>query len=154
MKIRRDIASIPERSASETWKAVIKLVGDNSSISQDELNDAASVMADVISEEHPDEHPIIFSGCGPQLRIYLDYAQDALERGLEIDDLNWSPTECDSWQVSVPTDSDDLSWVNSFFAKHAPRFKAYDKKSGAPQKESQSSVKSSGIEIDWSKVNL
>jgi hypothetical protein len=44
MKVRREIASIPVRSAAETWAAITKLITGERSIDADSLKAAASVM--------------------------------------------------------------------------------------------------------------
>ncbi len=152
MRVRRDIASIPMRSASETWIAITDLVSDGTSIDADQLRDASSAMADVISEEFPAEHAIIFSGCGPQLRLYLDYAAVAMERGNNIDPINWLPTACEDWRVYVPTDADDLSWMNKLFADRAPRFSVYDKAKGFEVDCDSKSNIADALDIDWSKA--
>jgi len=153
MKVRRDIASIPVRSATETWSAIIDLISDVTSIDKHQISNASSAMADVISEEFPHDHPIIFSGCGPQLRLYLDYATASMERGHDIDPINWNPTECENWHAHVPTDAVDLGWMNKFFEDRAPRFSAYDKEKGLENDNNTSKSNTADeLEIDWSKV--
>lgn len=152
MKIRRDLASIPVRSASETWMTITDLVSDTTSIDGDQLKSASSAMADVISEEFPAEHPIIFSGCGPQLRLYLDYAATAMDRGIDIDPINWIPTACENWRVYVPADAHDLSWMNNLFADRAPRFSAYDTAKGLEINDDSKSNTADALDIDWSKA--
>ncbi|WP_425408283.1 hypothetical protein [Hyphococcus sp.] len=152
MKIRRDIAAHPERSAKQTWEKIVELVTGNDTTDKEQLVGAAGTMQDIIADEHPKDYPIIFSGNGPQLRIYLEYYQDAVERGADIDPIDWNPTAGENWAVDVPADKADIDWLNELFGKRSPRFKAYDKNKGAPSKNEPTSKSASDIAIDWSKV--
>ena len=53
MKVRRDIASMPVRSAAETWQAIVGLITGDGSVDAATLNTAASVMESLIADEHP-----------------------------------------------------------------------------------------------------
>ena len=44
MKVRRDIASIPKRSAAETWSEIVRLITGGGSVDATSLMAAASVM--------------------------------------------------------------------------------------------------------------
>ena len=99
MRIRRDIASIPARSAAETWRAIIDLVTGNGSVDRQQLDAAASVMESLIADEQPAAVPIVFKGCGPRLLIYCLYNEDAMEAGLDIDSLSTNPTAGD-WRMT------------------------------------------------------
>src|SRR5688572_9689637 len=103
MRIRRDITSIPERSASETWQRIVDLVTGSDSKDGQQLKAAAGVMGSIITDEHPAKRPILLEGVGPQLRIYCRYGMDAVEDGTAVDALNWNPTAGD-WTMHVPCD--------------------------------------------------
>ncbi|QSR22031.1 hypothetical protein [Hyphomonas sp. KY3] len=153
MKVRRDIASLPQRSAKATWDAIVDLVTGSDTVDRDQLRAAASAMGDVITEENPAAHPIVFSGSGPQLRLYLEYYDKAVSRGNVIDGLHWTPTKSEDWSVQVPAIKDDLKWLNAMFAASAPRFKAYDIAVGFTAEETEKSGQVAALDIDWSKVN-
>ncbi len=53
MRVRRDIASIPARSAAETWSAIVDLVTSATSVDADQLRAAASIMQALITDEQP-----------------------------------------------------------------------------------------------------
>src|SRR4051812_29315215 len=56
MRIRRDISSIPERSASETWDRIVDLVTGLGSKDIQQLKAAGGVMGSIITDE-PSGHP-------------------------------------------------------------------------------------------------
>jgi hypothetical protein len=89
MKVRRNIASIPVRSAAETWQTIITLITGAGSVDVDSLTKAASVMESLIADEHPANVPIVLSGSGPRLVIYLLYNENAMEVGKDVDALSW-----------------------------------------------------------------
>lgn len=124
MRIRRDIASIPVRSASETWEAIVALITAKGSRHVEQLNKAGPTIASLITDELPAQAPFVLEGCGPQLRIYCSYGFKAIEAGTGIDALTFNPTE-DDWTMHVPCDSANLNWVTNAL-KPTPRIKAFD----------------------------
>src|SRR5690606_17092630 len=82
MKIRRYVASIPIRSARETWRAITELVTGADTVERAQLHAAASIMESLIADEHPATVPIVFKGAGPRVIIYCLYNEDAMEAGL------------------------------------------------------------------------
>ena len=120
MKIRRDVASIPARSAKETWRAIADLVTGEDSIDRQQLAAAASVMESLIADEQCAEVPIVFKGGNPRVLIYCLYDEDALDAGLGIDDLVANPTAFD-WRVTAPCEADDVDWMNNTLNIRAPR---------------------------------
>lgn len=149
MKIRRDISSIPERSAAETWQRIIDLVTGSKSKDAQQLKAAAGVMGSIITDEHPAARPILLEGVGPQLRIYCSYGMDAIEQGTKVDSLNWNPTEGD-WTMHVPCDAENIDWVKKSLAGTSPRIKVFDVKDEdrAEDEQQQASAKSE-IVVDW-----
>jgi hypothetical protein len=100
MKVRREIASIPVRTAAETWQAVIDLIAGTGSVDVATLKAAASVMESLIADEHATTVPIVVKGSGPRLVIYCLYNESAMEAGKDIDKLNWVPTAGD-WAMTA-----------------------------------------------------
>jgi hypothetical protein len=124
MRIRRDITSIPVRSASETWDAITALVTGKGSVDIAQLKTAGSVIASLITDEFPAQSPLILQGSGPQLRIYCSYGFKAIEDGKDVDALTFNPTE-GNWTLDVPCDAANLGWVRDAL-KATPRIKAFD----------------------------
>ena len=125
MRVRRDISSIPHRSAGETWQRIIDLVTGKGSKDVQQLRAAAGVMASIITDEHPATRAIVLEGVGAQLRIYCRYGMKAVEEGSAVDALTWNPPDGD-WTMHVPCDSDNLEWVKASLAKTSPRIKVFD----------------------------
>lgn len=149
MRIRRDIASIPERSASETWQRIIDLVTSGKSTDVQQLKAAAGVMGSIITDEHPAVRPILLEGVGPQLRIYCSYGMNAIEQGSKVDSLNWNPTDGD-WTMHVPCDAENIDWVKKSLAGTSSRIKVFDvaDEDRADEEQQQASAKSE-IVVDW-----
>jgi hypothetical protein len=150
MRVRRDISSIPQRSASETWQRIIDLVTGTDSRDADQLIAAAGVMGSIITDEHPETRPIVLEGAGPQLRLYCRYGMDAVEEGNAVDALNWNATAGD-WTMHVPCDSENMAWVKASLSKTAPRLRVYDVADEEhDDTEKGASARGTGaIVIDW-----
>lgn len=149
MRIRRDISSIPERSASETWDRIVDLVTGTGSKDVQQLKAAGGVMGSIITDEHPAARPILIEGVGPQLRIYCQYGMDAIETGGKVDALNWNPTE-GNWTMHVPCDPENLDWVKKSLATSSPRIKVFDvTEEERAEDETKKSAAESAIVVDW-----
>ena len=125
MRIRRNISSIPHRSAGETWDRVVALITGPESVDVQQLNDAAGVMASIITDEHPADRAIVLEGVGAQLRVYCRYGMKAVENGDVVDVLTWNPTAGD-WSMHVPCDAENIDWVKAALSRRAPRIKVFD----------------------------
>ena len=150
MRVRRDISSIPQRSASETWQRIVDLVTGRGSTDIQQLNAAAGVMASIITDEHPSSRAIILEGVGPQLRLYCRYGMAAIEAGGAVDVLTWNPTAGD-WTMHVPCDAENLAWVKASLAGSSPRIKVFDV-AEAERADEENKVATRGapeIVIDW-----
>jgi hypothetical protein len=126
MKVRREIASIPVRTAGETWDAIVGLISGEGSVDTGALKAAASVMESLIVDEHPATCPIVVKGEGPRLVIYLLYSEAAMEAGTDIDKLTWNPTGGSAWQMTAPSEAADVDWMNATLKKRAPRIVVHD----------------------------
>lgn len=147
MKIRRDIASIPKRSAGETWKTIIELITGSGTVDKKTLESASSIMESLIADEHPAKKPIVLKGAGSRLVIYLLYGENAMEADLEVDKLSWNPTAGD-WSMTAPSDADDVIWMNNALKDRAPRIKVHDV-DAAVEDEEESSSGEQALKIDW-----
>jgi hypothetical protein len=121
MKIRREIASIPLRSAAETWSTFKSLVTGAGSIDAEQFDSAASVMTSLITDEAFKDEPLTLTGAGHRLVTYLHYGHEALETGMGIDTLSWNPAAGD-WRLYVPCPEEQFEWVKKTLAARAPRF--------------------------------
>lgn len=146
MKRRRDISSIPLRSAAETWRTVQQLVTSKDSVDADQLDAAASVMAVLITEEAFRPEPLTLAGVGPRLVIYLRHGVDALEQGGGVDELTWNPTAGD-WTLFVPCPEEDFEWTKKMLADRAPRFVVL--KSGEKPDDRDAANKAESLTINW-----
>lgn len=149
MRIRRNVASIPVRSAKETWRAIADLVTGAASVDRHQLDAAASIMESLIADEHTANAPIVFRGSGPRVLIYCLFNEDAMEAGLDIDSLSSNPT-AGNWLMTAPAEEDDVSWMNSSLKTRAPRISVHDV-AQAPAEDGDSERESvaKAIDIDW-----
>jgi hypothetical protein len=108
--IARRFASVPERSAVDTWNAIVELIApDPRSTARTELAAVAGVACSLIASEM--SAPIVAYGSGPRLRIYCLFGDDAIE-GDNVSEgaLTYVPTEGD-WRMSLPCPEEELGWV-------------------------------------------
>ena len=149
MKVRRDIASIPVRSAAETWQAITTLITGNGSVDADTLAKAASVMESLIADEYPTTVPIVVKGNGPRLVIYLLYSEDAMEAGTDIDAVSWNPTGGPDWSVTAPSEAADVGWMNNALQSRAPRISIHDVASPPAEDDEESVSSKAALQINW-----
>jgi hypothetical protein len=151
MRVRRDVSSIPHRSAGETWQRIIDLATGRGSKDVQQLEDAAGVMGSIITDEHPASRAIMIEGVGPQLRIYCRYGMKAVEEGSKVDPLTWNPTAGD-WTMHIPCDAENIDWVKESLAKTSPRIKVFDveETDRADEDQQEPAAKSDGnLVVDW-----
>lgn len=150
MKIRRDVNSIPARSAAETWTVISKLVTGPGSKDATELDAVASVIASIIADEIPAREPFIFSGVGPRVVIYCAFGTGAVTDEENISSLASNPTAGD-WSLRVPCDKENMSWVKEALTKKSARVTVYDVNSPETEDEDkQAKAAATEIKIDWS----
>ncbi|MER8962107.1 hypothetical protein [Mesorhizobium sp. M0701] len=147
MKVRRDIASIPKRSAADTWREIVKLITGSGSVDAASLTAAASVMESLITDEHPARVPIVVKGVGSRLVIYCLFGEDAMDAEMDIPKLNWNPT-AGNWAMSAPTDAVDVAWMNKTLKERAPRIAVHDV-NAAPAEDEDTVTASQELTIDW-----
>lgn len=88
MKVRRDIASIPLRSAVDTWVEYKKLVSGTGSVDAGQFDAATSVMTSLITDEAFKDEPLTLTGVSHELFANLVYTSRS----------GSGP----AWRVSVP----------------------------------------------------
>lgn len=148
MKVRRDIASIPARSAAETWRAIVELITGDGSVDASQLKAAASVMESLIADEHPKTKPIVVKGSGPRLVIYCLYDEEAMAADKGVDLLTWNPT-AGEWRMTAPCEEEDVSWMNNTLKKRGPRLSVHDVNKPADDGEEVEASKEGDVTINW-----
>lgn len=123
--IARKVASIPQRSALETWNAITELLApDPGSPARQELHSVAGIASSLIAREAIKDSPIVVHGSGPRVRIYGLYNEDAITS----EDANERPLPFDAtggdWLVSLPCRSEDLEWVEAALKRKGSRITA------------------------------
>lgn len=149
MRVRRDIASVPVRSAKETWAAIIDLVTGPDTVDRHQLEAAASILESIIADEVPASVPIVFMGAGPRVLIYCLYNEDAMEAGRSVDSLPANPT-AGNWQATAPAEAEDVAWMNKSLTTRALRISVHDRED-APEDSAVADAEQSAksIQIDW-----
>lgn len=151
MRVRRNVSSIPCRSASETWQQIVDLITGQGSIDMKQLSDATGVLASIITDEHPAQKALVIEGVGPQLRVYCVYGLKAVEEGKKVDALTWNPTAGD-WTMHVPCDAENMSWLKSALAKSSPRIRIFDvdeEERGTEQEAVSVEKRADSVTVDW-----
>ncbi len=110
--VARSLISIPERSATATWEAIVELIApDARSAARRDLEAVLGIACSCITDETLADDPMVVYGVGPRLRIYALYGDDAVEGdGANESPLSYVPTDGD-WHLSIPCLPDDLPWV-------------------------------------------
>lgn len=149
MKVKREIASVPVRSAAETWKAIIALISGPDTPDASTLTAAASIMESLIADEHPASVPITVKGNGDRLVIYCRYNEEALELGTDIDSLTWNPTGGPGWKITAPTEASDVPWMTGTLKDRAPRITVHDVKKPPADEEETTKAAADTLAINW-----
>lgn len=149
MKVRREIASLPARSATETWSVITKLVTGADSIDADQLEAAASIACSVIADEQTAAVPIVLKGGGSRLVIYTVHGTEAMELGQAVDSLSWNPTASDGWSMIIPCSDEDVGWMTKALKERAPRITVQDVH-GEPGAEADVGRNVADVVVDWS----
>lgn len=123
----RTFSSTPQRSAHQTWCAIVELITQGRSGGpHKELDAVSGIAASIIAEQTPSEAPIVVTCDGPRTRVYCIYDEDAVD-GSDANEnvLGFDPLNGD-WRVSLPCSADDLDWVQSALKQHSDRITARD----------------------------
>lgn len=134
--VARTMNSIPARTASETWRAIVNLIAPSDEKARNELLEVEGIACSLITDKAMTA-PIIVTGKGPRVRIYCQYDEDAISG----DDANESalatnPTD-EEWAVSLPCEEVDLGWVHEALQKKSSRITARDKSLGIRLSQSE-----------------
>jgi hypothetical protein len=122
--ITRKFSACPVRTAANAWNTIVDVIASASANARSELLKIEGIAASIISDATPEKNPIIVIGSGPRLRIYCLYEQGSTEDKNESA-LNWNPFEGD-WEIHLPADKEELSWVRKALSGKGTRFKVYE----------------------------
>lgn len=114
--VARRVASVPVRTAVETWERIIELVTAPGS-ARDELAGVTSTAAMLIADEQTKDAPITITGGGPLVRVYTVHADDAVEHDdADEAELPFDPTSGDKWTLSLPASGADVAIAEAIVA--------------------------------------
>ena len=142
--VARTFCSIPKRSAHETWTAIVALLAPKAgSDARCELESVAGIAGSLITREAMNS-PIVVYGCGPRVRIYCVYNEDAITGDAANESkLAFDATDGD-WHMSLPCPADDLDWVVGALAKKTKRITARDQAEAVESEDSSQALKAAG----------
>ncbi len=146
--IARRFASIPERTAVATWKAISALLAsDVTSDPARELASVAGIASSLITREAMTA-PLVVYGSGPRVRIYCLYNEDAIEG----DDANEAPLSFDAtagdWKISLPCPAEDLQWVQNSLKAKSTRISARDMTAPVEDEDDTGETPAYGSSVD------
>ncbi len=128
--VKRTFASVPQRDAAATWRAIVDLLTKGKAGSaRDELLAVTGTVASLIADQAPKDAPIVVTCDGPRTRIYCLYDDAALEGAANEGTLGHDPLKGD-WAVSLPCTADELGWVKDSLKQHSTRITARDQAEG------------------------
>lgn len=119
--LRRDIVSVPRRTPSETWQTILELVSKAGSGARRELEAAGNVATTLIAQESTKSDPAIFTGAGPQVRVYTLHDDESLEADMDDEQPLVSQLGDDEWSASLPADESDVDWATAALNKVSAR---------------------------------
>ncbi|MBK7625253.1 MAG: hypothetical protein IPJ14_21985 [Kineosporiaceae bacterium] len=108
--LARRVASLPVRTAGDTWLTIVDLIAEPGTTGHDRLLASSNVAAMLISEEYTADDPIdVAPVSGPRVRIYTLHGDDAIEDDEAVLPLLSKPVAGDGWTVSLPCGEDDIN---------------------------------------------
>ncbi len=145
--LARKIASIPQRSATETWSVITTLLRADGA-AKTELENVTGIACTLIARETIIDATIIVHGNGPRVRIYCLHGTDAMV-GDDANEqaLGFHPTAGD-WKMSLPCPAEDLQWVQEELSTISTRIAARDATEKAKVEKERTKVASNEATID------
>lgn len=123
--VARTVASIPQRTASETWRVIVDLIApDSESDARRDLDAVEGVVCSLITDEALADDALLVYGAGPRVRIYAAYGDDAVSGDRVQESALSFVATADGWQVSLPCPEADLTWVKRSLARVSTRVHA------------------------------
>lgn len=116
--IVRRLASVPVRSAGQTWHAFVELVSEPGTAAWTTLESIAGVGSMIIAEEYTGASPIVvMPAAGPRVRVYTLHNDHALGDDIDETKLASGPLLEVGWSISLPSGADDLALAQAAVAK-------------------------------------
>ncbi len=152
--VRRDFRSVPHRDAAATWLAIVDLLtaGGGDADKRRELLAVTGVVSSAIADQCLLKSPFVVTCDGPRTRIYCLYDDDALDSSAGNEAKLGFDAVKGNWEVSIPVNEEDLSWVRNALKQHSSRIVARDASTGFETEKSASThgtaAKNSPLELD------
>jgi hypothetical protein len=110
--VARRIASVPVRTAVNTWERIVELMTRPQSPAREELTAITSIAAMLIADEQAKDTPITITGGGPLVRVYTVHGDEAIEHDdADEADLAFNPTSGEAWTLTLPASGADVAIV-------------------------------------------
>ncbi|MER6167102.1 hypothetical protein [Streptomyces violaceorubidus] len=117
--IARRIASVPYRTSSQTWQAVVDLLAPEPSPARTALLSAVGPSAVIIAEGYTNSVPIVvLPATGPRIRIRTVHGSDAFDAAEDETPLMSRPLDQPGWTLSLPCAADDFDELQAALAEH------------------------------------
>ncbi|WP_259453964.1 hypothetical protein [Streptomyces ginkgonis] len=107
--IARRVASVPHRTSSQTWQAIVDLLAPSAGSARTALLEVAGPASVIIAEEYTSSAPIVVLPAeGPRIRIRTAHGGDAVDGAEDEAPLMSRPLDQPGWRLSLPCAEDDL----------------------------------------------
>jgi hypothetical protein len=112
--ISRRMASVPVRTAVETWKTIVALLAAPNHTARGSLEAITSIAAMLIAEEYTQDAPIlVVPAAGPRIRIYTVHGAAAVDTDADAVPLPIWPLAESGWRLSLPCGIEDIDDVRA-----------------------------------------
>jgi len=140
----RSIASVPVRTSTETWRAIVDLLARAASPGRDRLLAVTNVAAILIAEEYTQQAPIVVTpAAGARVRVRTVHGTDAVDAQTDEIPLAVSPCAGTAWTMSLPCGIDDIEEIRASLSTHS-WITVRDVTDGITADPSEPSTKSAG----------
>lgn len=113
----RRIGSVPARTSSETWQAIVDTIAEPGNDAHSTLIAATGIASMLIAESYTRDAPVVISPpVGPRVRVYTVHGPDADDAISEEAALATWPTAGSGWTVSLPCAEEDLTFAAASLA--------------------------------------
>ncbi len=118
--IARRVASVPHRTSSQTWQAIVDLLAPGTGAARAALLSVTGPAALIIAEEYTSNAPIVvLPAAGPRIRIRTVHGRDVVDASEDEAPLMSRPLDQPGWHLSLPCAEDDLDELRTALAGHA-----------------------------------
>lgn len=110
----RKIGSVPSRTATETWHAIVELLAAPGSAAESELLTVAGIASMLIADENLRGAPlVVIPETGARVRVYTIHGDDTDDVIADEAPLATWPTNGSNWTMSIPCDPLDLAMATA-----------------------------------------